>query len=61
MLSVFLSVFFVLSFLFSTMDPCGLIQINKSQLKLDGCIVWNADNTVLGEEARLIYIVQYAT
>jgi len=25
--------------------------------KLDGCIVWNAHNTVLGEEARLIYIV----
>jgi len=26
-------------------------------LKLDGCIVWNAHNTVLGEEARVIYIV----
>jgi len=25
--------------------------------KLDGCIVWNAHNTVLGEEALLIYIV----
>jgi len=25
--------------------------------KLDGCIVWNAHNTVLGEEAVLIYIV----
>ena len=25
--------------------------------KLDGCIVWNAQNTVLGEEALLIYIV----
>ena len=25
--------------------------------KLDGCIVWNAHNTVLGGEARLIYIV----
>ena len=24
---------------------------------VDGCIVWNAHNTVLGEEARLIYIV----
>jgi len=24
---------------------------------LDGCIVWNAHNTVLGEEALLIYIV----
>jgi len=26
-------------------------------IQLDGCIVWNAHNTVLGEEARLIYIV----
>jgi len=26
-------------------------------LRLDGCIVWNAHNTVLGEEALLIYIV----
>jgi len=25
--------------------------------QLDGCIVWNAHNTVLGEEALLIYIV----
>jgi len=25
--------------------------------QLDGCIVWNANNTVLGEEALLIYIV----
>ena len=25
--------------------------------KLNGCIVWNAHNTVLGEEALLIYIV----
>jgi len=25
--------------------------------KLDGSIVWNAHNTVLGEEALLIYIV----
>jgi len=25
--------------------------------KLDGCIVWNAHNTVLGEEALLLYIV----
>jgi len=25
--------------------------------KLDGCIVWNAHNTVLGKEALLIYIV----
>jgi len=29
----------------------------KCMMKLDGCIVWNAHNTVLGEEARLIYIV----
>jgi len=31
--------------------------------KLDGCIVWNAHNSVLGEEALLIYIVPvgYAT
>jgi len=27
-----------------------------TQCKLDGCIVWNAHNTVLGEEALLIYI-----
>ena len=26
-------------------------------MKLDGFIVWNAHNTVLGEEALLIYIV----
>jgi len=26
-------------------------------MKLDGCIVCNAHNTVLGVEARLIYIV----
>jgi len=25
--------------------------------QLDGCIVWNAHNTVLGEEALLIYMV----
>jgi len=25
--------------------------------ELDGCIVWNAHNTALGEEALLIYIV----
>jgi len=25
--------------------------------KLDGCIVWHAHNTVLGEEVLLIYIV----
>jgi len=34
-----------------------------SKAKLDGCIVWNAHNTVLGEEALLIHIVPvgYAT
>jgi len=26
-------------------------------MELDDCIVWNAHNTVLGEEAHLIYIV----
>ena len=36
-----------------------LIQVVAiiAQWKLDGCIAWNAHNTVLGEEARLIYIV----
>jgi len=29
----------------------------ESICELDGCIVWNADNTVLGEEALVIYIV----
>jgi len=28
-----------------------------SEMKLDGCIVWNAHNTVLVVEGRLIYIV----
>ena len=31
-------------------------QVKFSE-QLDGCIVWNAHNTVLGEEALLIYIV----
>jgi len=31
--------------------------INNLIAKLDGCIVWNAHKTVLGEEALLIYIV----
>jgi len=31
--------------------------VKQSHEQLDGCIVWNAHNTVLGEEARLIYIV----
>jgi len=38
----------------------GCIFATKARIdnrKLDGCIVWNAHNTVLGEEARLIYIV----
>jgi len=29
----------------------------KHNIILDSCIVWNAHNTVLGEEALLIYIV----
>jgi len=29
----------------------------RRQMELDGCIVWNAHNTVLGEEERLIYII----
>ena len=29
----------------------------KTNALLDGCIVWNAHNTVLGAEALLIYIV----
>ena len=29
----------------------------NTRIQLDGCIVWNAHNTVLCEEARLIYIV----
>ena len=33
------------------------LKMNKKYYELDGCIVWNAHNTVLGEEARLIYIV----
>ena len=32
-------------------------HVAKLMLRLDGCIVWNAHNTVLGEEALLIYIV----
>jgi len=30
---------------------------SKQREKLDGCIVWNAHNTVLGEEALVIYAV----
>jgi len=29
----------------------------KGKIELDGCIVWNAHNTVLGEEALLIHTV----
>ena len=40
-----------------------LKEICNNRGKLDGCIVWNAHNTVLGEEALLIHIVPvgYAT
>ena len=31
-------------------------QVKFSE-QLDGCIVWNAHNTVLGEEALVIYLV----
>jgi len=33
------------------------LEKSKYKCKLDGCIVWNAHNTVLGEEELLIYIV----
>jgi len=38
-------------------------ETDKHMMKLDGCIVWNAHNTVLGEEALQIHIVPvgYAT
>jgi len=42
------------------MAPTAEIRRGKrrrNRTKLDGCIVWNAHNTVLGEEALLIYIV----
>jgi len=38
----------------------GYIFATKARIdnrKLEGCIMWNAHNTVLGEEALLIYIV----
>jgi len=35
----------------------GLTSESETIVELDGCIVWNAHNTVLGEEALLIYIV----
>jgi len=31
--------------------------VMQPYVKLDGCIVWNAHNTVLGEDALLIHIV----
>jgi len=35
----------------------GIAVLLPSYYKLDGCIVWNAHNTVLGAEVPLIYIV----
>jgi len=35
----------------------GKEQRRNHRTKLDGCIVWNAHSTVLGEEALLICIV----
>jgi len=32
--------------------------LQNDAAKLDGCIVWNAHSTVLGEEALLIYIIR---
>jgi len=37
------------------------ISSYKLNAKLDGCIVWNAHNTVLGEETLLICIVPATT
>ena len=31
--------------------------LEGKERKLDGCIVWNANSTVLGKEALLIYII----
>jgi len=33
------------------------VTAEKNSSQLDGCIVWNAHNTVLREEALVIYIV----
>ena len=41
----------------ATLANLACKQQKPSHMQLDGCIVWNAHNTVLGEEARLIYIV----
>ena len=35
----------------------ALTATNVYNSQLDGCIVWNAHNTVLGEEALPTYIV----
>jgi len=42
---------------------CTSTIFGENNYKLDGCIVRNAHNTVLGEEALLIHIVPvgYAT
>jgi len=50
--SILFYVFLCVHCLFLCAAHCAY-SINK----LDGCIVWNAHNTVPGEEARLIYIV----
>jgi len=42
---------------FNSSETEFLLIGHKLFVKLDGCIVWNAHNTVLGEEAHLIYIV----
>ena len=36
-------------------DVSWVRSVRLPQTQLNGCIVWNAHNTVLGEEARLIY------
>ena len=38
-------------------DLCVCVTNRPEKGRLDGCIVWSAHNTVLGEEALLIYIV----
>jgi len=43
-------------------DVVAAVSYALSVHELDGYIVWNAHNTVLGEEALLIYIsFRYAT
>ena len=36
--------------------PQSVKKPTNEKVELDGCIVWNAHNTVLGEEALLLYI-----